>query len=321
MTMKKDRFKTHIRAFDDKSLIAAVAELHSGVPVALPTETVYGLAANAQSADAVAEIYRAKNRPSFNPLIVHVPDSAAAARIGEFCDHAKKLAKAFWPGPLTMVLPLTAHGRQMICPAVTAGLDTIALRCPAHAVMRAVLEKSGLPLAAPSANASGGISPTTAQHVAASLNGRIGLVLDGGPSAQGLESTIISVDGAGWSVLRPGPISAEQIAKILDMPAHNARKKDAVITAPGQLASHYAPSKPLRLNADKAQGDEWLIGFGDMPCDDNLSARGDLAEAAARLYAALHKADASPKARIAIAPIAQTAIGLAINDRLQRAAH
>lgn len=321
MTMKKDGFKTHIRAFDDKSLTEAVIALRSDWPVALPTETVYGLAANAASADAVAEIYRAKNRPSFNPLIVHAPDCSAAARIGEFCDHAKKLAEAFWPGPLTMVLPLTAHGRHVICPAVTAGLDTIALRCPAHPVMRAVLEASGLLLAAPSANASGGISPTTAQHVAASLDGRIGLVLDGGASEQGLESTIISVNAAGWSILRPGPISAQQIGAILDVPQQETVHVKGFITAPGQLASHYAPSKPLRLNAVQAGADEWLIGFGDVPGDDNLSARGDLAEAAARLYAALHKADASPKARIAVAAVARTGIGLAINDRLQRAAH
>jgi L-threonylcarbamoyladenylate synthase len=220
-----------------------------------------------------------------------------------------------------MVLPLTAEGQQMICPAVTAGLDTIALRCPAHPVMRAVLEASALPLAAPSANASGGISPTTAQHVAASLDGRIGLVLDGGPSEQGLESTIISVDMAGWSMLRPGPITAQQIGAILQRPQSEPAQIDGVITSPGQLASHYAPSKPLRLNAICAEADEWLIGFGDVPGDDNLSARGDLAEAAASLYAALHRADAAPKVRIAVAPVAQTGIGLAINDRLRRAAH
>jgi L-threonylcarbamoyladenylate synthase len=321
MTMKKDGFKTQIRAFDDNALAEAVAALRSDAPVALPTETVYGLAANAQSADAVAEIYRAKNRPSFNPLIVHVLDSAAAAQIGEFSEHAKKLAKEFWPGPLTMVLPITPHGREVICPAVTAGLDTIALRCPAHPAMRAVLDASGLPLAAPSANASGAISPTIAQHVAASLDGRIGLVLDGGSSEQGLESTIISVDDAGWTILRPGPISAEQIGVILQMPQNHTALDKGSITAPGQLASHYAPTKSLRLNAVQAEADEWLIGFGDVPGDDNLSARGDMAEAAARLYAALHKADAAPKARIAIAPIARSGIGLAINDRLQRAAH
>lgn len=319
--MKKDGFKTQIRAFDAESLAQAVAALHADRPVALPTETVYGLAANARSADAVAEIYRAKNRPSFNPLIVHIADYDAAAQIGDFSHAAKKLAKAFWPGPLTMVLPLTEYGRHIISPAVTAGLDTIALRCPAHPVMRAVLDASQLPLAAPSANASGAISPTIAQHAADSLCGRIEWVLDGGACQQGLESTIVAVDAGSWRILRPGPIDAQQISEILPIQGAAPVQPDNKITAPGQLTSHYAPSKPLRLNAHSADADEWLIGFGDIIGDDNLSRSGDLAQAAARLYAALHKADAAAPPRIAVAPIAAHGIGIAINDRLKRAAH
>ena len=291
--------------------------LQAGKPVALPTETVYGLAARADRADAVAAIYAAKGRPSFNPLIVHVADAAQGALLATFDARALTLAAAFWPGALTLVLPLKADAR--IAPAVTAGLPSIALRCPAHPVMRAVLAQSGLPMAAPSANRSGGVSPTEAAHVAASLAGRIELVLDGGRCTAGLESTIAALrqDGT-WQLLRPGPIGEAQIAALLGQPA--APMTSAAIEAPGQLASHYSPGKPLRLDALAAEPDEFLIGFGALAGDFNLSPAGDLAEAAAQLYAALHQAAAAPQPRGAVARIPASGLGAAINDRLRRAA-
>ncbi|MFN3475483.1 MAG: L-threonylcarbamoyladenylate synthase [Blastomonas sp.] len=312
---------TQIMCASNAAIARAVAILREGHPVALPTETVYGLAADASRADAVAAIYRTKGRPDFNPLIVHVPDMEAARRLAIFDARAEKLAGAFWPGPLTLVLPL-AKGAH-IAPAVTAGLPTIALRCPAHPVMRAVLEAGGMALAAPSANRSGGISPTQAAHVAASLGDAVPLIIDGGPCSAGLESTIVALrnfSGApsGWQLLRPGPIDPAAITAMLG--EDPLPLTDHAIEAPGQLASHYAPSKPVRLNADDRRADEWLIGFGPVAGDDTLSASGDLAEAAASLYAALHRADASSCARIAIAPIPSGGMGDAINDRLQRAA-
>lgn len=305
-----------IRAASPAAVTQAAEDLRAGAPVAVPTETVYGLAARADSAAAVAAIYRAKGRPDFNPLIVHVADLAQAETLACFDDRARALAAAFWPGPLTMVLPLRAGAR--IAPAVTAGLPTVALRCPAHPTMRAVLAATGLPLAAPSANRSGAVSPTRAQHVAASLAGRIALVLDGGPCAAGIESTIVALraDG-GWQMLRPGPVTAAALAAVLGPASGRA---GGAIEAPGQLASHYAPGKPVRLNAPRAEADEFLIGFGALAGDANLSAGGDLAEAAARLYDCLHLAAAAPQPRIAVAPIPQTGIGTAINDRLARAA-
>jgi len=320
MTIGKDGFKTEIKTFDEDSLAQAVALIADNQPVALPTETVYGLAANAQSSMAVAEIFRAKNRPSFNPLIVHVPNIAAAALIGDFSPLAKNLVTRFWPGPLTMVLPLTTNGKKAVAPAVSAGLDTIALRCPAHPVMRAVLERSGLPLAAPSANLSGGISPTQANHVAGSLGGRIPLILDGGRCKQGLESTIIAVSNNGWHLLRAGPISVQDICEAADQPEAKGDFNRGTISAPGQLESHYAPTKKLRLNAEHGRDNEWLIALGDMDGDDNLSPTCDMAEVAANLYAALHRADASEKTAIAVVPIPESGIGEAINDRLRRAA-
>jgi len=306
-----------VRAADPAGIAAAAALLRDGGLVALPTETVYGLAARADRAEAVAAIYRAKGRPDFNPLIVHVPSLAAVRALADLDSRAEALAAAFWPGALTLVLPLRAGAA--IAPAVTAGLSTIALRCPAHPVMRAVLEASGLSLAAPSANRSGGVSPTRAEHVAASLGPAVPLILDGGPCAAGLESTIVALrDGGRWQILRPGPISETQIAAVL------GREADAVtsaaIEAPGQLASHYAPGKPVRLNAASAADDEFLIGFGPVAGDLSLSPAGDLAQAAAGLYAALHAGAASPKPRIAVAAIPEEGIGAAINDRLRRAA-
>lgn len=309
--------KPIVRAADAEGVAAAVALLREGVPVALPTETVYGLAADARRAEAVAAIYRIKGRPDFNPLIVHVPDLAAARGIAAFDARAEALAEAFWPGPLTLVLPLAEESG--IAPAVTAGLATIAVRCPAHPVMRQVLATSGLVLAAPSANASGGVSPTEAAHVAASLGERVELILDGGRCAAGLESSIVALRGEGtWQMLRPGPVSAAEIEALLGNPP--ARIANTTIEAPGQLASHYAPSKKVRLNAVGARPGEWLIGFADVAGDDNLSPRGDLAEAAANLYAALHRADRHFCNRIAVAPVPEEGMGAAINDRLRRAA-
>lgn len=297
--------------------IARAAQLlRDGGLVALPTETVYGLAARADSADAVAAIYRAKGRPDFNPLIVHVTSVAEGENLAHFDARARLLAERFWPGPLTLVLPLRADAS--IAPAVTAGLPTIALRSPAHPAMRAALEATGLPLAAPSANRSGAVSPTSAEHVLAGLGGRIAAVLDGGPSARGIESTIVALrNEGGWQVLRPGPVVERELSEALGPPAKDA---GAGIEAPGQLAQHYAPGKPVRLGAAHAEDGEFLIGFGGIGGDCTLSASGDLAEAAANLYACLHRAAAAPQPRIAIAPLPNEGIGTAINDRLRRAA-
>ena len=301
---------------DDAAITAAADLLRGGQIVAIPTETVYGLAADASNADAVAKIYAAKGRPDFNPLIVHVPDKAAAEKLAEFDELADRLAEAFWPGPMTLVLPL--RGDAPVTKAVTAGLPTIAIRCPAHPVMQAVLAKSRLNLAAPSANKSGGISPTRAEHVLASLGGAVPMILDAGPCVDGLESTIIAVRENGWQILRPGPVTENTIAEIAG--TRPISLTSATIEAPGQLASHYAPSKPVRLNALHARDGEWLIGFGALAGDENLSPDNDLAQAAAHLFDALHSADASDRAAIAVAPIPDEGIGVAINDRLKRAA-
>ena len=302
---------------DAAGIAAAAARIVAGEAVAVPTETVYGLAARADSPQAVAVIYSAKGRPGFNPLIVHVPDLASAETVAIFDGRARQLAAKFWPGPLTLVLPLREEAR--IAPAVTAGLPTIALRCPAHPVMRAVLEASGLPLAAPSANRSGGVSPTSAAHVARSLAGRIAVVLDGGDCPAGLESTIVALRAERtWQQLRPGPVTHEALVEALggESEAREARG----IEAPGQLASHYAPGKPVRLAANFAHPDEFLIGFGPLAGDYNLSPNGDPVEAAARLYAALHEAAAAPQPRIAVAALPEHGLGAALNDRLRRAA-
>ena len=302
---------------DPAGMARAAALLRAGTPVAVPTETVYGLAARADRAEAVAAIYRAKGRPDFNPLIVHVPDLAAAERIAVFDARALALAARFWPGPLTLVLPLQAGAA--IAPAVTAGLPTVALRCPAHPAIRALLSACGLPLAAPSANRSGGVSPTSAAHVVASLGERVELVLDDGACPAGIESTIVALRPDGWSVLRPGPVTADALAAVLGPPAPEASDPDR-IEAPGQLASHYAPGKPVRLGAERAEPDEVLSGFGPVAGTVSLSPAGDLAEAAANLYACLHAAAAAPQPRIAGAPGPGPGIGGANNDRLRRAA-
>lgn len=309
--------KVQIVPADPAGIAAAAALLRAGELVAVPTETVYGLAARADSEDAVAAIYRAKGRPSFNPLIVHVASTEQAEQFAIFDDRARKIAEAFWPGALTMVLPL--RGEARIAPAVTAGLPTIALRCPAHPAMRALLEETGLPLAAPSANRSGGVSPTTPEHVAASLAGRIPLVLDGGACSAGLESTIVALrDNGSWQLLRLGPIDAAQITAILGSTPDVMTRPE--IEAPGQLASHYSPGKPVRLDASTAAADEFLIGFGSVPGEVSLSPSGDLTEAAARLYACLHLAAAAPQPKVAVAPIPDQGLGAALNDRLRRAA-
>jgi len=301
---------------DDAAITAAAQLLHAGEIVAIPTETVYGLAADAQNAEAVAHIYAAKGRPDFNPLIVHVRDRKAAEKLGLFNATAQALAEAFWPGPLTLVLPLKQGAP--VARAVTAGLPTIAIRCPNHPVMQALLLKSDLSLAAPSANRSGAISPTRADHVLKGLGGAVPMILDGGPCSAGLESTIVAVRDDGWQILRPGPVTSIEIEQTLGYPP--LFLPTASIEAPGQMASHYAPSKPVRLNVTVPEKDEYLIGFGAIAGDDNLSATGDLAQAAAHLFEALHNADASLARAIAVAPIPHEGIGIAINDRLSRAA-
>lgn len=306
-----------ILAQDEGAIDRAAEVIRAGGTVAVPTETVYGLAARADRDDAVAGIYRAKGRPDFNPLIVHVASLDAAERLAVFDDTAQALATAFWPGPLTLVVPRRADAG--LGAAVCAGLPTVALRCPAHPVMRALIAASGLPLAAPSANRSGGVSPTSAAHVVASLGDRAGLILDGGDCARGIESTIVAVrPGGGWTLLRPGPIGRDDIARLLGQDTEIAGHDG--IEAPGQLASHYAPGKPVRLNAQSPEADEVMIGFGTIPGAITLSPSADLAEAAARLYACLHAAANAPQPRIAIASVPDEGIGVAINDRLRRAA-
>lgn len=299
---------TRLLPFNDDSIAEAARLIEAGEPVAVATETVYGLAADATDAQAVAKIYAAKGRPSFNPLIVHVRSLADAEHIAEIAPLSRKLAEQHWPGPLTVVARL--KDGSGIASLVTAGLPTIALRVPAHPAMRALLEASGRPLAAPSANASGAISPTRAEHVVRSLGGRIPLVIDAGPCPGGLESTIVGEIGGRLRLLRHGPV------KLPDAEVVSGGR----IEAPGQLTSHYAPSKPLRLHAGSAERDEFHIGFGGVAGDATLSASGDLTEAAARLFDLLHAADASEKPRIAVAPVPETGIGAAINDRLRRAA-
>lgn len=300
--------ETRTLPFSEDTIAEAARLVLAGEPVAVPTETVYGLASDATNSRAVARIYEAKARPSFNPLIVHVRDIEEARRIAELGPRVGALAEAHWPGPLTIVAPL--RDDSAIAPLVTAGLPTIGIRVPAHRAIQALLRAVGRPLAAPSANASGTISPTRADHVLRSLGGGIKLIVDDGPSPGGIESTIVAEASGQLRLLRRGPIEVREA----DLDSGSA------IEAPGQLASHYAPSKPLRLNAIDATADEFLIGFGRVDGDLNLSPSGDLLEAAARLFDLLHQADASAKSRIAVAPIPEQGLGAAINDRLKRAA-
>lgn len=307
---------TEVVPADAEGIAKAARILAAGGLVAVPTETVYGLAARADSTEAVAKIYAAKGRPDFNPLIVHVRDLEQAEGLAVFDGRARDLAERFWPGPLTLVLPL--REKAGVAGAVTAGLPTVALRQPEHRAMRALLDQTGFPLAAPSANRSEEISPTRPEHVIDSLGDACPLVLDGGASQKGVESTIVALrEGGGWSLLRPGPVSKETLDRILG--ADNA-VCEAGIEAPGQMARHYSPGKPLRMSASEAETNEYLIGFGAVAGDCSLSKTGDLNEAAAQLYDCLHQAAASDKPRIAVAPIPYGEVGRAINDRLRRAA-
>ena len=317
MTIPNPAYSTRISRYGAEALREAALLIRAGEPVAVPTETVYGLAADATDESAVAAIYSAKGRPSFNPLIVHVSDKEMAGRLAIFSPVADKLAARFWPGALTMVLPVREGSG--LSSLVTADLPTVALRLPAHPAMRALIRESGRPLAAPSANRSGAISPTRAEHVLASLNGKVRLILDEGPTSEGLESTIVAPEDDRIRLLRPGPVTAAMLEQATGLPVVTGAA-DAKIEAPGQLESHYAPSKPVRLNALRAEKDEYLIGFGLMPCNINLSPDADVQEAAANLFAALHVADASAATHIAVAPIPDVGIGVAINDRLRRAA-
>jgi L-threonylcarbamoyladenylate synthase len=300
--------QTRILPFSEDVIAKATRLILAGEPVAVPTETVYGLAADATNARAVARIYEAKGRPSFNPLIVHVPDLEHAQRIADFGPRSVALAQEYWPGPLTIVAPLRPESG--VASLVTAGLQTIGIRIPRHRAIQALLRAVGRPLAAPSANFSGSISPTRAEHVMTSLSGRIPLIVDDGPCPGGIESTIVAESNGELRLLRRGPIEI----------ADAVLSSRETIEAPGQLASHYAPSKPLRLNATESTPDEYLIGFANVAGDSSLSPSGDLEEAAARLFDVLHRADASEKKGIAVAPVPDAGLGAAINDRLRRAA-
>ena len=309
------KYVTETVLADATGIARAARILRDGGLVAVPTETVYGLAARADDEAAVARIFEAKGRPAFNPLIVHVLDIAAAEAIAEIDERARMLADRFWPGPLTMVL--SRRPDAQLAPQIAAGLPTVAVRSPAHPAMRAILEGLGKALAAPSANASETVSPTSAAHVLATLDGRIDAVVDGGPTERGLESTIIALREDGrWSLLREGPITRQDLDSVLgeETPSNGA------IEAPGQLARHYAPGKPVRLNARHAEEGEFLIGFGSVTGDVTLSESGEINEAARNLYACLHLAREAPQLRIAVAAIPDEGVGKAINDRLRRAA-
>lgn len=321
--------ETQILSTDNVSIEKAAEVIRRGGLVAIPTETVYGLAADARNGIAVARLFEAKGRPRFNPLIVHVPDIEAARSLAEIDDAAEKLAAAFWPGPLTLVL--RRRQGSGISDLVTAGLSTLAIRVPAHTFARALLVACGRPLAAPSANRSGHVSPTTAQHVAADLSGRIDLILDGGPCEVGIESTVIDCSGGSPSILRPGGVSAKAAEEVLQRPLKQGGAGEVGSTdqqaprSPGQLASHYAPKARLRLNVKVPEPGEALLAFGpEVPphCGPmiNLSEQGDLREAAANLFAALRALDAKGCRSIAVLAIPGEGLGEAINDRLLRAA-
>ncbi len=302
-----------------RAIAEAAAALADGALVGMPTETVYGLAADAANPQAVARIFAVKGRPHFNPLIAHVADRAMAGSLARIPPAAEILITHFWPGPLTVVLDRRPDAP--VAELATAGLPTIALRAPAHATAQALIATLGRPVVAPSANRSGHVSPTTAAHVAADLKDAVAVILDAGPCAVGIESTVVRVEADGrWWLLRPGAITEEEIASHLGPPARAQADRTGRPLSPGQLLRHYAPGKPLRLDATTAEVDEFLIGFGPVAGEVTLSARGDLTEAAARLFALLREAEASPKPRIAVAPIPARGLGRAIRDRLERAA-
>ncbi len=306
-----------------RDVAVAAAIIRRGGLVAFATETVYGLGANALDDRAVAAVFAAKGRPQFNPLITHVESTAAARALADFPPVANRLAEFFWPGPLTLVLE-----RKVECPVsylASAGLSSIALRVPAHPLALALIKAAGVPLVAPSANRSGAISPTTPEHVLASLGGRIDAVLDGGPSTVGVESTVVSCLGAEPLILRPGGLARPRIEEALGMKLRLADATPGALLSPGQLASHYAPRAPLRLEATTIARGEALLAFGASVPDhagpmENLSPTGDTGEAAANLFAALHRLDALAPAAIAVMPIPDEGLGEAINDRLRRAA-
>ena len=302
---------------DTDGLDRAAALLLDGQLVAFPTETVYGLGADARNGEAVAAIYAAKGRPAFNPLIVHVPDLAAAEALVTFGTAASDVAQAFWPGPLTLVLPLKDGAG--ISSLVTAGLDTLAVRVPAHPAAQALLDTFGGPVAAPSANPSGRVSPTTAAHVRDGLGDRIAAVLDDGACTVGLESTILGFD-PGPVLLRAGGIPLEALEACLGQPLLHPTEAGTRPASPGQLASHYAPRGTVRLNVTDPAPGETYLGFGPHDAPLSLSRSGDLTEAAARLFDCLHQLDARGASRIAVAPIPEHGLGRAINDRLRRAA-
>lgn len=320
-----------ISAADPAAIGEAAACLAAGGLVAFPTETVYGLGADAGNGTAIARLYAAKGRPRFNPLIAHVADPAAATRLARFDAAAERLAAAFWPGPLTLVLPKTAD-----CPVAalaTAGLDSLAVRLPDHPVARALIAALGRAVVAPSANRSGHVSPTTADHVMADLGARIDMVLDGGPASVGVESTILACLGGTPVLLRPGGLPREAIEQVLGAPVADPPQKVAAAAAgeaplaPGMLTSHYAPRARLRLNARRVDAGEALLAFGGPPDGAagatmalNLSERADLEEAAANLFSHLRALDDGGAAVIAVAPIPRRGLGEAINDRLRRAA-
>lgn len=321
--MSQDQARATRSAQASEAAIAEAARiLRAGGLVAFPTETVYGLGADAQRGESVAAIYAAKGRPTFNPLIAHVLDSDGASRQGILSREARLLAQAFWPGPLTLVAPVAAG--CSISLLARAGLDSVALRVPAHPVARALLAAVGAPVVAPSANLSGAVSPTTAAHVLADLSGRIDFVLDGGPCGLGLESTIVACLDERPRLLRPGGISREQIERVLGRPLMQSPGSDETIVAPGMLESHYAPRALVRLNACDVRPGEAALDFGGCLRGGlayrDLSPSRDLAEAAANLFAFLRLLDGSGAASIAVAPIPENGLGEAINDRLHRAA-
>jgi L-threonylcarbamoyladenylate synthase len=319
---------TRVARADAASVADAARVLTAGGLVAFPTETVYGLGADATNGRAVARLYEAKGRPAFNPLIAHVRDLKAAQALARFDADAARLAEAFWPGPLTLVLPRTTA--CAVAALATAGLDTIGVRVPDHAVAREILAAFGKPVVAPSANRSGHVSPTRAAHVAADLGGRIDLIVDGGATPVGVESTIVACLGEPI-LLRPGGLPRAAIEHMLGRKLADASSEagtDDTPLAPGMLAAHYAPRTPLRLNIRRVEAGEALLAFGPTPAAGaahaksalNLSARGDLVEAAANLFAHLRALDAAGASAIAVMPIPHDGLGEAINDRLSRAA-
>ena len=310
---------------DAASITRAARLLQEGGLVAFPTETVYGLGGDATNERAVAAIFEAKGRPQFNPLISHVLDATEAKRFVDWSETAEKLAARFWPGPLTFVLP-RAKG-STIALLATAGLDTVAIRAPSHPVAQALIRAAGRPIAGPSANRSGAVSPTLAAHVAESLGDRVSLILDGGPCLVGVESTVLDLSANRPTLLRPGGATREAIEAVIGPIAISdaVPSGDAPRTSPGQLESHYAPARPVRLGATSVGSDEGLLAFGPTPPTGamltyNLSPSGNLAEAAANLFAQMRALDRPGIGRIAVMPIPETGLGLAINDRLRRAA-